>query len=158
MEADKNTAAYIQKTAKHTFNEAWDFLDKKRLTKAEKATLLNLVHTSCYLWQQVKEHTATHQSIGLWQISRAYAHIGDGANALLFAEQNIQLCKSEKPDGFYTAYAHESAARAYILSANKAKAASHIRLALKAIQDTSEKETHSFFKDITELKKLLSYF
>lgn len=155
MEADPKTAAYIRKSARQTFNEAWKFLDKKKLTQSEKATLLHLVHASFYLWQQVKEHTATHTSIGWWQISRAYAHIGDGTNALLFAEQNIRLCKAEKPDGFYTAYAHESAARAHILTGSREKAAVQIRLALKAIQDTAEKETDPFFKDISELKKLL---
>lgn len=155
MTTDNKTAAYIQQSAKQTFNEAWKYLDKKKLNPGDKAMLLHLVHTSFYLWQQVKEHTATHQSIGLWQISRAYAHIGDGSLALLFAEQNIRLCKAGKPDGFYTAYAHESAARAHILSGSTEKAAAQIRLALKAIQNTSEQETDSFFKDITELKKLL---
>ncbi|MBK9330344.1 MAG: hypothetical protein IPM95_13835 [Sphingobacteriales bacterium] len=117
--------------------------------------MVNLVHASFYLWQQVPACNATNTSISLWQISRAYAHIGDGTNALLFAEQNIRLCKAEKPDGFYTAYAYESAARAHILSGSKEKAAVQIRLALKAIQNTAEKETNSFFNDITELKKLL---
>ncbi len=155
MNSDKKTAVYIQKTAKQTFNEAWKYLDKKKLNKTEKTTLLNLAHASFYLWQQVPEHTATHTSVGLWQISRAYAHIGDGKNALLFAEQNIQCCKQGETDSFYTAYAHESAARAHLLMGSKDKAASHIRVALKAIRDSAEKETDYFYKDIAELKKSL---
>lgn len=138
-----------------TFNEAWKFLNKKKLNKEEKISLLNLVHTSFYLWQQVPECNATNTSISLWQISRAYAHIGDGDNALLFAEQNIKLCKKEKPDSFYTAYAHESAARAYIISGNKEKAASQLRLALKAIKTSNEKHLDDFHKDVTSLKAML---
>jgi ATP/maltotriose-dependent transcriptional regulator MalT len=151
---DKKTSAILQQKAKQTFNEAWKYLEKKKLTKKEKISLLNLVHTSFYLWQQVPANTSTHTSISLWQISKAYAHIGDGANALLFAEENIQLCKTEKPDGFYTAYAYESAARAHIVSGNKTKAAVQIKHALKAIQTTKEKELQHFFKDIEALKKL----
>ena len=155
MNTSKTKADYIKQTAKQTFNEAWKFLDKKKLTKEEKIALLKLVHTSFYLWQQVPECTAVNTSISLWQISRAYAHIGDGSNALLFAEENIKLCKKENPDGFYTAYAYESAARAYIISDNKEKTASQIKLALKAIKTSTEKHLDSFNKDIEELKSLL---
>ncbi|MCC6582261.1 MAG: hypothetical protein IT271_01015 [Chitinophagales bacterium] len=152
---DKKTSAMLQQKAKQTFNEAWKYLEKKKLTKKEKISLLNLVHTSFYLWQQVPAHTSTHTSISLWQISKAYAHIGDGANALMFAEENIQLCKIEKPDGFYTAYAYESAARAYIVSGNNAKGAAQIKHAQKAIQTTTEKHLDSFFKDMEALKAML---
>lgn len=154
MAHDKKTAAFIQQTAKQTFNEAWKYLAKKKLNKEKKISLLTLVHTSFYLWQQVPAFNATNTSISLWQISRAYARTGDCANALLFAEQNIRLCKKEKPDGFYTAYAHESAARAYLVADNQTKATTHIRHALKAIQTTKEKELTYFYKDLEGLKKL----
>lgn len=155
MSLEKKTTDYIKKASKETFNKAWKYLEKKKLNKEEKITLLNLVHTSFYLWQQVPECTTTNISISLWQISRAYAHIGDGANALLFAEQNIKLCKKEKIDGFYTAYAYESAARAFVISGDKEKAAVQIQLALKAIKTTKEKELVHFHKDMEELKTLL---
>ena len=152
---DKTTSAIQQQKAKQTFNEAWKYLEKKKLTKKEKISLLNLVHTSFYLWQQVPAHTSTHTSISWWQISKAYSHIRDGANPLLFAEENIKLCKTEKPDGFYTAYAYESAARAHIVSGNKTKAAVQIKHALKAIQTTKEKHLDSFHKDMEALKAIL---
>ena len=152
---DKKPVDICQQLAKQTFNEAWKYLDKKKLTKKEKISLLNLVHTSYYLWQQAPACNATNTSISLWQISRAYAHIGDGANALLFAEENVLLCKTKKPDGFYTAYAHESAARAHIVSGNKTKAAVHIKHALKAIQTTKEKHLEHFYKDMEALKSML---
>ena len=151
----KKPVNILQQLAKQTFNEAWKYLDKKKLTKKEKISLLNLVHTSYYLWQQVPAHTSTHTSISLWQISRAYAHIGDGASALMFAEENIQLCKTEKPDGFYTAYAFESAARAYIVSGNNARGATQIKHAQKAIQTTKEKELEHFYTDMEALKAML---
>lgn len=155
MNPDKKTAAYIQQAAKQTFNEAWKYLVKKKLNKEEKISLLNLVHTSFYLWQQVPACSTTNTSISLWQISRAYAHTGNGTNALLFAEQNIKLCKKEKPDAFYIAYAHESAARAYIVLGNNTKAAAQIKHALKAMQTTKEKELKHFYTDIDALKKSL---
>ena len=113
MPSKSKTINPDKKTAMQTFNDAWKYLDKKKLSKEEKITLLNLVHTSYYLWQQVPECNATNTSISLWQISKAYAHIGDGTCALLFAVQNIKHSKTKKTDGFYIAYAYESAARAY---------------------------------------------
>ena len=59
---DKKTSAILQQKAKQTFNEAWKYLEKKKLTKKEKISLLNLVHTSFYLWQQVPaERITAHQ-------------------------------------------------------------------------------------------------
>lgn len=155
MAYSKETSAYILRTAKQTFNKAWRFLDKKRLNKSEQMQLLELVHTSYYLWKQVPHCTATNISISLWQISRAYAHIGEGKIALLYAEGNIRHCKKEKTDGFYTAYAHESAARAYVILNEKLKASTHLLKARKFIQTTKETETNFFFKDLVELDKFL---
>jgi tetratricopeptide (TPR) repeat protein len=155
MSSTINKSDFIKQTAKQTFNEAWKFLDKKKLNKDEKIALLNLVHTSYYLWKQIPECTAVNKSISLWQISRAYAHTGDGANALIFAEQNIKLCKDEKPDGFYTAYAYESAARAYVMLGNHTKATSQIKLALQHIKTSKETHLDDFYKDIALIEKLL---
>lgn len=146
---------FIRQSAKQTFNDAWKFLDKKKLNKEERTTLLNLVHTSFYLWQLVPECNAVNISIGLWQISRAYAHTQNATDALLFAEQNIKLCKKEKLDAFYTAYAYESAARAYIMLGNNPKTASFIKLALKKIKTSKETHLDDFYKDIASLEKLL---
>ena len=154
--AQKKQAIHpFKETAKQTFNDAWKLLNKKKLNKEEKITLLNLVHTSFYLWQQIPECNATNISISLWQISRAYAHIGDGLNALLFAEQNIKLSKENNLDGFYIAYAHESAARANIISKNNIKAGTQINLALKAIRTSNEEHSEILLSDINSLKNLL---
>ncbi len=152
MSKTKDTNAFIKSVAKQTFNDAWNYLEKKKLTKSDKITLLNLVHTSAYLWQQNTEYNDTHQSISLWQISRAYAHIRDGNFALLYAEQNIIHCKTKKPDGFYIAYAYESAARAYWILKEKKKAEINIKYAMNAIKHTKETHLETYYKDIEELK------
>ncbi|MBK8350131.1 MAG: hypothetical protein IPL21_00060 [Saprospirales bacterium] len=152
MPSKSKTINPDKKTAMQTFNDAWKYLDKKKLSKEEKITLLNLVHTSYYLWQQVPECNATNTSISLWQISKAYAHIGDGTCALLFAVQNIKHSKTKKTDGFYIAYAYESAARAYWILKEKKKAEINIKYAMNAIKHTKETHLETYFKDIEELK------
>ncbi|MBP6659302.1 MAG: hypothetical protein KA174_01410 [Chitinophagales bacterium] len=152
MPSKSKTINPDKKTAMQTFNDAWKYLDKKKLSKEEKITLLNLVHTSYYLWQQVPECNATNTSISLWQISKAYAHIGDGSCALLFAVQNIKHSKTKKTDGFYIAYAYESAARAYWILKEKKKAEINIKYAMNAIKHTKETHLETYFKDIEELK------
>ena len=152
MPSKSKTINPDKKSAMQTFNDAWKYLDKKKLSKEEKITLLNLVHTSYYLWQQVPECNATNTSISLWQISKAYAHIGDGTCALLFAVQNIKHSKTKKTDGFYIAYAYESAARAYWILKEKKKAEINIKYAMNAIKHTKETHLETYFKDIEELK------
>ena len=152
MPSKSKTINPDKKTAMQTFNDAWKYLDKKKLSKEEKITLLNLVHTSYYLWQQVPECNAINTSISLWQISKAYAHIGDGSCALLFAVQNIKHSKTKKTDGFYIAYAYESAARAYWILKEKKKAEINIKYAMNAIKHTKETHLETYFKDIGELK------
>lgn len=152
MPSKSKTINPDKKSAMQTFNDAWKYLDKKKLSKEEKITLLNLVHTSYYLWQQVPECNATNTSISLWQISKAYAHIGDGSCALLFAVQNIKHSKTKKTDGFYIAYAYESAARAYWILKEKKKAEINIKYAMNAIKHTKETHLETYFKDIEELK------
>ena len=152
MPSKSKTINPDKKTAMQTFNDAWKYLDKKKLSKEEKITLLNLVHTSYYLWQQVPECNATNTSISLWQISKAYAHIDDGTCALLFAVQNIKHSKTKKTDGFYIAYAYESAARAYWILKEKKKAEINIKYAMNAIKHTKETHLETYFKDIEELK------
>ena len=152
MPSKSKTINPDKKTAMQTFNDAWKYLDKKKMSKEEKITLLNLVHTSYYLWQQVPECNATNTSISLWQISKAYAHIGDGSCALLFAVQNIKHSKTKKTDGFYIAYAYESAARAYWILKEKKKAEINIKYAMNAIKHTKETHLETYFKDIEELK------
>ena len=137
MPSKSKTINPDKKTAMQTFNDAWKYLDKKKLSKEEKITLLNLVHTSYYLWQQVPE---------------CNAHIGDGSCALLFAVQNIKHSKTKKTDGFYIAYAYESAARAYWILKEKKKAEINIKYAMNAIKHTKETHLETYFKDIEELK------
>lgn len=152
MPSKSKTINPDKKTAMQTFNDAWKYLDKKKLSKEEKITLLNLVHTSYYFWQQVPECNAINTSISLWQISKAYAHIGDGTCALLFALQNIKHSKTKKTDGFYIAYAYESAARAYWILKEKKKAEINIKYAMNEIMHTNETHLETYYKDIEELK------
>ena len=66
--------------------------------------------------------------------------------------QNIKHSKTKKTDGFYIAYAYESAARAYWILKEKKKAEINIKYAMNAIKHTKETHLETYFKDIEELK------
>ena len=62
------------------------------------------------------------------------------------------IVKQKKTDGFYIAYAYESAARAYWILKEKKKAEINIKYAMNAIKHTKETHLETYFKDIGELK------
>jgi hypothetical protein len=87
-------------------NESWGlFADAD---DAER--LLHAVHTSAWHWRQIgaPENLAR----GDWMCSHAYAVLGHGALASIFAQSTLRICVDNGIGDFDRAYAYEAAARA----------------------------------------------
>lgn len=142
---DNNT---IKTLAIDSFNKAWTYLDKESLRDEEKGDLLNLVHTSLELWKKVDGATPDNYSIGYWQISRAYAHIGDYKNAVLFG----QLClEVEGQSSFCIGYAHEAIGRGLILGGQGVEGKKHLDEIEKILVHLVDDEKDYLEKDYNEL-------
>src|SRR5437773_2541851 len=83
------------------FNRAWDLMEKQSRTTDEDAMLLHLCHTSLWHWTQRDDCTPRSLSIGNWQVSRAYAVLGDAVNARRFGVLCLKHSGDDPP--FYLA-------------------------------------------------------
>ncbi len=147
---DNNT---IKTIAIDSFNEAWKYLDKGKLIEEEKGQLLNLVHTSLEMWKRVEGATPDNYSIGYWQISRAYAHINDYKNAVLFGK----LCLDIKgQSNFCTGYAHEAIARGLILGGQKVEGKKHLDQIENILTSLIDDEKNYLERDYKELLDKIS--
>ena len=97
------------------FNQVWDLLEKENRTPEEQEQMIHLCHSSFWHWTQADECTEQNLSIGYWQLSRVYAVVGQGENALNYAKRCISVSEEAGLAPFYIGYGYEAAARACIV-------------------------------------------
>jgi len=122
---------YHRKTGAKCFNEAWKYLDKKKRTAEEDKLMLQLVHSSRYHWGLVGK--PRNFAIADWQVSRAYAALGEGRLALAYAFSSLKCCEEEGL-GDIVPSVLEGMARAYAVSGDAAKARSYLSKAKTALK------------------------
>lgn len=126
------------------FNQVWDLLDKEVRTEMEADEMVHLCHASFWHWTQTPEHTAQNLSVGYWQLSRVYAVLEQGENALRYARKCKEVSLTPVVPPFYQAYAYEAEARAYAVSGLPEEAAAakeHARLLADLIEESEERDT-----------------
>jgi hypothetical protein len=122
----------------HCFNAAWDLMDKAGRTPEDDEAMLDAAHAAAWHWAQRPDRTATNQSVGYWQLARAYALTGDGLTARRYAERALAAAEGLGP--FYRGYAHEALARAEMLRGNRADGEAHLRQAKELLSQVSDSE------------------
>lgn len=101
--------------ATECFNKVWDLLENTNRTEYETEEMMHLSHASFWHWTQVTDHTEQNLSIGYWQLSRVYAVMENGVQALSFAKRCVEISKKAELAPFYIAYAYEALGRSYIV-------------------------------------------
>ena len=119
------------------FNEVWGYLDNNDRTVEETEKMVECAHASLYHWLQRDDVTQDNKSIGYWQLSRVYATIENGVQALQYGLKALAAADKDKP--FMVGYGHEAVARAAKVSGDGALAQKHLDLARTAAADISEK-------------------
>lgn len=92
------------------FNSVWKLIETSSRSEKESLLMREMAHASLYHWLKREDHTPTHISVGLWQVSRVHSLLGESDTALQYAAECIKV--SEGLDVFYLAYGYEAAARA----------------------------------------------
>ncbi|MDZ5473566.1 tetratricopeptide repeat protein [Bacillus sp. 31A1R] len=108
--------------AASTFNKVWDLLDIPNRSEEQNEKMVHLCHSSFWHWTQSHDCTEQNLSIGYWQLSRVYASIGEGTNALKYAERCVSISEKAELKPFYIGYAYEALARAFHVQGNLSKA------------------------------------
>jgi hypothetical protein len=125
------------------FNRAWDFLDLDRRDELQIEEMLHAAHASMWHWLHVPERTPTNDSIGTWQLARAYAVAGRAEEALRWARRCLAISEDSAVGPFYLAYAHEAAARAEAVAGRSAESTALVteaRALLARIDDAEDRD------------------
>ncbi len=112
-EHEEITMEAHKKLAGETFNLTWDLMDRKDRSPADDDLMVHAAHTSRFHWGKVG--TEVNLERGDWQISRVYALLGKGTEALHYARSCLDTCIRNEIGDFDLAFALEAMARAHAL-------------------------------------------
>jgi hypothetical protein len=132
-----------RKFAVDCFNGTWDLIEKQDRTSQDDARMIHIAHASRFHWGEIG--TPLNFVRGDWQISRVYAILGQGLNALFYAESSIRLCIDYQISDFDLAFAYESAARANALLENLEEMNKFLALANEAGQAIEKADDRKYF-------------
>lgn len=136
------------------FNETWQLLVKRDRSPAENRLMREMAHASLFHWLRREDCTDLNLSVGLWQVSRVHAVLGDGGFAEKYARECIELSEASALPPFYRAYAQEAAARAARVAGNEASCSSHLEVALGLAQTVSDTKARKLLEDdLRELER-----
>jgi hypothetical protein len=149
----RNEREFHRKVAASSFNGAWEYLDGPRGSEND-LVMLNLVHASRYHWGLVGN--PRNFAIGDWQISRAYAAMGEGELALRYANSALECCMANSiNDMMHTAF--EGVARALAAKGDSEKARVYLdkaRTHLSSLKMGAE-DRKLYLTQIEETQKML---
>ena len=126
-----------------TFNQTWEYLDKEMRTAEDNDLMVHAAHTSRYHWGQVG--TPVEFERGDWQLSRVYAKLGKGAEALHYAKHCLNTCLENEIGDFDLAFAYEAMARAHAVNGNWSEADMYVQKAKIAAESIDKKDDRDYF-------------
>ncbi|MBN2464864.1 hypothetical protein JXD38_04490 [candidate division WOR-3 bacterium] len=135
-----------KKLAIDTFNETWNYIDKKDRTPEDDAEMLHLIHASRYHWGKVG--TALEFARGDQMLSKVYATLKQPELALRFAESCLALCQRNGIADFDIAFAYASMSEAHLLAGSKPEALRYYGLAEQAAEQIAKQEDRDYFLSV----------
>ena len=147
MSEEKDTH---RKFAVGCFNGTWDLIEKADRTQEDDARMIHMAHASRYHWGEIG--TPLNFARGDWQISRVYAILGQGENALNYAKSCLHLCADNDLGDFDLAFAYEAAARAFNVLGDSEMTEKHLALAKKAGENIAKEDDKKYF--LSELESI----
>ena len=102
-------------------NQTWNLLDKDGRNEQEDIRMLNFAKASLYHWRKSSNFELVNEQRGQWLISHVYAVLGEGKEALSYAQETLRLTEENGFKDFDLAYGFEAMARAHAALGNKEK-------------------------------------
>jgi len=112
--------------------QVWALLGKETRDDKDNRRMEHFALASLHHWQNSPSYQPLNAQRGHWLVSRAYAVLGRGEQALGHAGQCMALTVELDLQGFDRAYAHEAMARAHAATGNRSEAAAHYEKATTA--------------------------
>ncbi len=154
MATPKGEGEFHRKTAARTYNETWDFMERKDKNADDERQMLHLAHASRFHWSLVG--SPRNLAAGDWQISRVYAALGEPDLALTFARSSLEICRKENlQDVLHTAY--EAMARAYAVAKDYRSARTYVDKAREQLDASGadDEDMKIYLDQIRETERLI---
>ena len=101
--------------------QTWNLLGKDGRNEQEDIRMLNFAKASLYHWRKSPNFEPVNEQRGQWLISRVYAVLGEGKEALSYAQETLRITEENGFKDFDLAYGFEAMARAHAVLENKEK-------------------------------------
>lgn len=143
MTEDENMAEVHKRLGIETFNATWDLMDKEMRSSEENDMMVHSAHASRFHWGQVG--TPVEFERGDWQLSRVYAKLGKGSEALHYAKHCLRTCQENDIADFDLAFAYEAMARSYALLENWTETDLYVQKAKEAAEAIEKPADRDYF-------------
>jgi hypothetical protein len=105
--------------AKACFNLVWEYIDKEDRTEDDNLNMIHAAHASRFLWGKVGEPINFER--GEWQVSKVYAILGMGNQALMHARACQNICELYNIKDWDLVFAYMALAEAHKILGNHAE-------------------------------------
>ena len=89
--------------------------------------MVNFAQASLYHWRKSHKYESVNEQRGQWMLSHIHAVLGNGKEALSYAEETDRLTKEQDLKDFDLAYSYEALARANAAAGNKKEYAKFLK-------------------------------
>ena len=127
--------------------QVWRLLAQPERDDQDKKRLEHFALASMFHWQHSPKFQPVNAQRAHWLLSRVYAVLEHGEQALIQAVQCRELTQELNLRGFDLAYAHEALARAHAAVGDHEAASMHYEEALHAAGEIAAEEDRRLFLD-----------
>ena len=142
--------------AKHSvecYNEVSNWIYSKDRNEDDKLLVREMAHASLYHWLRRDDCKPMNLSIGLWQVSRVHAILGEGETAMQYAKECIDISESNSLPPFFIGYGYEAAARAAKVSGDLDSCNTFVEKTEEQLSQVEEAEERKYLEeDLADLK------
>ena len=75
--------------------QTWNLLGKENRNEQDNVRMINYSKASLYHWRKSHKYESVNEQRGQWMLSRVYAVLGKGKEALSYAEETSRLTKEQ---------------------------------------------------------------
>ena len=111
--------------------QTWNLLGKEDRNEQDDVRMVNFAQASLYHWMKSHKYEPVNEQRGQWMLSRVYAVLDKGKEALSYANEASRLTNEQDLKDFDLAYSYEALARANAASGNKKECAKWLEKALE---------------------------
>ena len=125
--------------------QTWNLLGKEDRNEQDDVRMVNFAQASLYHWRKSHKYEPVNEQRGQWMLSRVYAVLGKGKEALSYANEVSRLTNEQDLIDFDLAYSYEALARANSALGNKKECAKWIEKAQEAGTLIQREEDKKYF-------------